>query len=193
MLLPCNENVPPPSPFSGDVHRCSQKGAVSEKIAAMRDKLSEKSRREKEAELARSPTLVQLQRESAKKERPARGSVMARQRELERLHHEAKSRLEGVGGIGGGVSLWPAMDDMRLSRSDAVQLAFLCLSLILSTTAVFFMCHGTGSRGSPLLICSCWLADSRNSPGTARAIPLSDGGVLQLSPPPPGQGTGVFR
>ena len=147
MLIPSKENVPPLSPFSQeavDAQRSLQKTAVSEKIAAMRDRWVGKKARTG-TELAKSPTLVQLQRESeasAKKERPGKSSVLARQRELERLHHEAKSRLEGVGGVGGGVSLWPAMDDMRLSMRDAVTLAFLCLFLTLSTAVMFLLLHG---------------------------------------------------
>lgn len=149
MLIPFKENVPPLSPFPreiGDTQRSLQKGAVSEKIAAMRDRWAEnKVQTDPETEVAKSPTLVQLQRDaeaSAKKERPGKSSVLARQRELERLHHEAKSRLERVGGVGGGVSLWPAMDDMRLSSSDAVQLAFFCLILIVCTAVIFHLYHG---------------------------------------------------
>ena len=147
-LISSKENFPPSSPFSQDSQRNVQNTAVvSEKIAAMRDHWTGKKTIDAEAEFAKSPTLAQLQRESeasAKKERQGKSSVMlARQHELERLHHEAKSRLVGnVSGVGGGVSLWPAMDDMRLSRGDAVQLALLCLFLIVSTVVIFIMLHG---------------------------------------------------
>lgn len=100
-----------------------------------------------------SPTLAQLKRRTedwSEEERPASGVVYATQRVLERKHHEAKSRLEGISGVGGGVSMWPAMDDMRLSRSDALQLACLSLVLVGATGVVFWMYHGQGvSSSSP--------------------------------------------
>ena len=113
---------------------------MSEKIAAMRDHWTEKTEAAAAARRS-SPILMQLQRESeaASTRREAGGSVRARRKELERLHHEAKSRREGVGG---GVSLWPAMDDMRLSRRDTVQLTLLCLLLSGCTAALFTALHG---------------------------------------------------
>lgn len=57
---------------------------------------------------------------------------------LERLHHEAKSK----DGVGGGVSLWPAMDDMRLSREDVWRLAAVCVSLLAVTMVMFNFYHG---------------------------------------------------
>lgn len=100
-----------------------------------------------------SPTLAQLKRRTedwSEEGRPASGVVYATQRVLERKHHEAKSRLEGISGVGGGVSMWPAMDDMRLSRSDALQLACLSLVLVGATGVVFWMYHGQGvSSSSP--------------------------------------------
>ena len=130
--LSCKENLPPPSPFPGE----STPRPVSEKIAAMRERWVEQSQGEG-GETARSPTLVQLRGERGW--RDGRGSVWERQKELERLHHEAKSRREGVGG---GVSLWPEMDDMRLSRRDTLQLGALCLFLSVTTAALFLACHG---------------------------------------------------
>lgn len=144
------ENLPPPSPYpkeGKELQISLQRSAVSEKIAAIRDRWSENSHDYKSTEsTVKSPTLIQLQKEnqaSAKKEKKVAGNmVQSKQRELERLHHEAKSRVEAVGGVGGGVSLWPAMDDMRLSKSDAIQLIFFCLFLVLSTSALFFILHG---------------------------------------------------
>lgn len=68
--------------------------------------------------------------------------VLASQRELARKHHKAKSRLEGLSGLAGGVSLWPAMDDMRLSVDDMKSLVVMCGILIAATVAIFFGCHG---------------------------------------------------
>ena len=119
------------------------KGTVCSKIAAMRERWDEQvqNRSLAAADLhhaRESSTLSQLQGSTQE----AKGSVYARQRTLENLHHDAKSRLEGMSGVGGGVSLWPAMDDMRLSRSDAVQLSCLSLSLMAATGILFVMYHG---------------------------------------------------
>ena len=88
-----------------------------------------------------SPTLAHLQSRS-EDGRPG-GFVQAAQRELEKKHHRAKSRVHaGVSGIGGGVSLWPAMDDMRLSGSEVNWLVIVCGVLIVGTMSVFLVCHG---------------------------------------------------
>ncbi len=68
--------------------------------------------------------------------------VQATQKLLAQKHYEAKSNLEGVSGVGGGVSIWPAMDDMRLSRQDAFLLAKVCLGLVIATIAIFWWFHG---------------------------------------------------
>ena len=70
------------------------------------------------------------------------GYIYAAQRELMKKHHEAKSRVHSVSGVGGGVSLWPAMDDMRLTRREANWLVISCGLLILGTMSVFLACHG---------------------------------------------------
>ena len=88
-----------------------------------------------------SPTLAQLQ--SRSEDGKPGGFVHAAQRELEKKHHRAKSRVHaGVSGIGGGVSLWPAMDDMRLSGSEVNWLVVVCGVLIVGTMSVFLACHG---------------------------------------------------
>lgn len=61
-------------------------------------------------------------------------------KELDRLHHQAKSNAKE--GAGGGVSLWPAMDDMRLSHQDVLQLTFMCVTLIMCTFIAFHFYHG---------------------------------------------------
>ena len=88
-----------------------------------------------------SPTLAQLQSKS--EDGKLGGFVHAAQRELEKKHHHAKSRVHaGVSGIGGGVSLWPAMDDMRLSGSEVNWVVVVCGVLIVGTMSVFLACHG---------------------------------------------------
>ena len=69
--------------------------------------------------------------------------MYAAQRELVKRHYEAKSKIDGISGIGGGISLWPAMDDMRLSGSDTVRLAVLCVVLAVATLTVFYSFHGS--------------------------------------------------
>lgn len=80
--------------------------------------------------------------------------VQEAQRVLIQKHNEAKSKLEGVSGIGGGVSIWPAMDDMRLSREDALQLVKLCLCLVMVTAAIFYCCHGKYFTVSMVIGCT---------------------------------------
>lgn len=145
MLHSAKENVPPLSPSiqeEKNTPRSLKHSMVSGKIAAIRDKWDEQVQIRSQT----IPTLIQLQKKnevSVKKEQSVRGStVFERQRILERLHHEAKSRVDGVGGVSGGVSLWPSMDDMRLSRNDAIHLICLCLFLMIVTCAVFIMYHG---------------------------------------------------
>ena len=91
-----------------------------------------------------SPTLTQLREHSAH-ERPTNkvsGYIHAAQQELEKMHHKAKSNVAGISGVGGGVSIWPAMDDMRLSRNDLKWLVVVCVVLVTMTFATFFICHG---------------------------------------------------
>ena len=75
--------------------------------------------------------------------------VQELQKELDKLHHEAKSRVKEGVCVGGGVALWPAMQDMRLSRDEVWKLAVLSVGLMLSTFAVFHVYHGR-YRGKPL-------------------------------------------
>ena len=70
------------------------------------------------------------------------GTVYAAQRELVRKHYEAKSKIDRISGIGGGVSIWPAMDDMRLSQADAIKMAFICAALVVATMVTFYCFHG---------------------------------------------------
>ena len=82
-------------------------------------------------------------RRTVDKDKLPGGTVYAAQRELIKRHYEAKSKIDGISGIGGGVSLWPAMDDMRLSGSDTVRLAVLCVVLVVATLTVFYSFHGS--------------------------------------------------
>ena len=94
-----------------------------------------------------SPTLSKLREgdtEDTQGVMPKRGDskITARQRELVRKHQEAKSNLEKCPGIGGGVTMWPAMDDMRLSKRETLRLLILSTFVIAGCTVVFFYLHG---------------------------------------------------
>lgn len=154
-MLSSRENVPPPSPAGKETPRALQQGAIGGKIAAMRERWDEQvqSSFRTDSTAKESPTLIHLKKTneaSVQREHQAKGSVYSKQRALERLHHEAKSRVEGVNGVAGGVSLWPAMDDMRLSKSDSMQLLCLCLVLMAATGTVFMTYH---SRTKSSVIC----------------------------------------
>ena len=70
--------------------------------------------------------------------------VQGLREELGRRHQQAKSKVKDglAGAAGGGISLWPAMDDMRLSKEEIWQLAVLCALLVVSTCATFHFYHG---------------------------------------------------
>lgn len=93
------------------------------------------------------------------------GSVYAAQKMLVKKHYEAKSRLAGISGIGGGVSLWPAMDDMRLSQSDSFQLSLVCVMLVMATVTVFYSMHGKS--------CSCGSTVAYSTPPFLLRLPSS--------------------
>ncbi len=87
------------------------------------------------------------------------GSVVhTAQRVLVRKHYEAKSKVEGLSGLGGGVSIWPSMDDMRLSKEDAFRLVKVCLSLVIVTIATFYWFHGkhTGHQYNYTVFLNAW-------------------------------------
>lgn len=106
-----------------------------------------------------SPSLERLQRMNEMKEsrsdvisttgglasRSRRGKfVTGLQEELAKKHHEAKSRVAELS-VGGGVSLWPSMDDMRLNSWDVLSLTALCCILMFVVVKGFFFLHGQGS------------------------------------------------
>ena len=69
-------------------------------------------------------------------------SVKATQLELMKKHQEAKSKVNSVAGTGGGISMWPAMDDMRLSLKEVIELIVRSLILIVLSVTVFVYLHG---------------------------------------------------
>ena len=44
--------------------------------------------------------------------------------------------------IGGGISLWPDMEDMRLTRAEFIKLCLLSVLLVVFTCIIFETIHG---------------------------------------------------
>ena len=125
--------------------------ARSGMASVLKDRWEERQYREQRVK--NSPTLAQLQSRSERQSERKAGFVYAAQKELQKKHHDAKSKVHGVSGIGGGVSLWPAMDDMRLSRGEVNLLMVVCGVLIVATMSVFLACHGECALS--LWVCEC--------------------------------------
>ncbi|KAI0226029.1 hypothetical protein LSAT2_023277 [Lamellibrachia satsuma] len=83
---------------------------------------------------ATSPGLARL--------RMTPGTVLKeKQQQLTRMHQDAKSRSDRLN-IGGGVTIWPEMDNMRLSRREILSLILICCGLVVMTTVTFRKIHG---------------------------------------------------
>lgn len=117
------------------------------KIATIKDHWEQRPFENSEGDMNRADqfktNVTRPLRRTVDKDKLPGGTVYAAQRELIKRHYEAKSKIDGISGIGGGISLWPAMDDMRLSGSDTVRLAVLCVVLVVATLTVFYSFHGS--------------------------------------------------
>ena len=60
---------------------------------------------------------------------------------LVRKHESARQRVDSMN-VGGGVSLWPEMESMRLTDEEAIHLAAVCVALIAFVIALFYFLHG---------------------------------------------------
>ncbi|XP_014675808.1 PREDICTED: uncharacterized protein LOC106815811 [Priapulus caudatus] len=80
-----------------------------------------------------SPTLEKLRNTPA--------VVRTKREVLLKKHSVARERTDSLC-VGGGVSIWPEMDAMRLTRYEALQLAVGSVSLALVTYKLFFWLHG---------------------------------------------------
>ena len=89
-----------------------------------------------------SPTLSKLRGGAEREAVGVESKIAAKQRELTRKHQEAKSNIENCPGLGGGVTLWPTMNDMRLSKRETIHLVFLSTFLTIGCIAVFYSLHG---------------------------------------------------
>ena len=103
------------------------------------------------------------------------GNVYAIQRKLMAEHHKAKSKVHSSAGVGGGVSMWPSMDDMRLTRREANLLVLFCGVLILGTMSIFLICHGKRFWTNPLktTLSSC-IPILNNAVGTCTRLLLAN-------------------
>ena len=64
-----------------------------------------------------------------------------KQKLLSRKHQEAKSKVKELN-VGGGVSLWPDMDNMRLTKQEVINLSAFCLVLVMAVILFFYQLHG---------------------------------------------------
>lgn len=94
-----------------------------------------------------SPTLMRLRSSSSDDPRDTgrRGkatkldsNIEAKQRVLTSKHQSAKSGP----GVGGGITMWPGMDDMRLSQTESLQLTAVALCLVVGSMCLFMYLHG---------------------------------------------------
>eukprot|EP00062_Callorhinchus_milii_P007721 gi/632949658/ref/XP_007890287.1/ PREDICTED: uncharacterized protein LOC103177777 [Callorhinchus milii] len=70
------------------------------------------------------------------------GQCLQQKREiLQEKHLKAKSSVDKIP-VGGGVSLWPEMDNMRLSKGEVVTVTLLSLLLCFSVFLLFKYLHG---------------------------------------------------
>uniref|UniRef100_W5ML40 Uncharacterized protein n=1 Tax=Lepisosteus oculatus TaxID=7918 RepID=W5ML40_LEPOC len=67
-------------------------------------------------------------------------SLQEKQKLLQEKHEKAKESLDKLA-VGGGVSLWPEMDNMRLTAEEGFVLFISCVLMILSVFLVFRYLH----------------------------------------------------
>ncbi|KAJ8262829.1 hypothetical protein COCON_G00152860 [Conger conger] len=69
-------------------------------------------------------------------------SLQERQKQLQEKHQQAKESLDRLA-VGGGVSLWPEMDRMRLTVQEGAVLGLGCLTVSFSVFLIFKCLHGS--------------------------------------------------
>ncbi|ESP05626.1 hypothetical protein LOTGIDRAFT_152486 [Lottia gigantea] len=69
-------------------------------------------------------------------------TLKEKQKVLARKHEEVRKRSDNVK-VGGGVSLWPEMENMRLRHEEILQLIFTSLLLVLLLAIAFYKFHGS--------------------------------------------------
>ncbi|XP_067934894.1 uncharacterized protein [Watersipora subatra] len=68
-----------------------------------------------------------------------------KQKVLAEKHDETRRNADALN-IGGGISLWPGMEDMRLRASEFIQLCLISFLLLLATCSMFQVVHGSTLR-----------------------------------------------
>lgn len=71
---------------------------------------------------------------------PGRG-LREKQRELIEKHEHIRQHSDKLS-VGGGVALWPNMNQMRLSYKEIITLIFICIGLAALTGWLFVLLHG---------------------------------------------------
>ncbi|KAG7481171.1 hypothetical protein MATL_G00063790 [Megalops atlanticus] len=69
-------------------------------------------------------------------------SLQERQRLLQEKHQRAKESLDRLA-VGGGVSLWPEMDSMRLTAMEGLFLGLTCVAVAIGVFLIFRYLHGS--------------------------------------------------
>ena len=64
-----------------------------------------------------------------------------KQQALERMHKQAKANSDQLS-VGGGVSIWPEMTNMRLDKTETGYLVFTCIGLTVTVLLLFNKIHG---------------------------------------------------
>ncbi|XP_072037515.1 uncharacterized protein [Amphiura filiformis] len=80
-----------------------------------------------------SPGLKQL--------RQTPGRALQKQKILEQKFHAAKSKVSSAN-VGGGISVWPEMEDMRLTSKEVWGLVLICIGLTVGVYVGFQIIHG---------------------------------------------------
>jgi hypothetical protein len=60
---------------------------------------------------------------------------------LVRKHEETRRKVDSLN-VGGGVSMWPEMDSMRMSTEEIYKLSGFCLIMVIIVDAIFIGLHG---------------------------------------------------
>ncbi|XP_066567541.1 uncharacterized protein LOC136755075 [Amia ocellicauda] len=68
-------------------------------------------------------------------------SLQEKQQVLQQKHQKAKASLDKLA-VGGGVSLWPEMDNMRLTKAEGCVLFISCVLMSFAVFIVFRYLHG---------------------------------------------------
>ena len=66
---------------------------------------------------------------------------MQKQKLLERKFHASKSKAN-IANVGGGISIWPEMENMRLTPTEVWLLVAVCIGLVAVVYMTFQAFHG---------------------------------------------------